>query len=77
MYTVGAYEAKTHLGELLDRVERGEPVLITRHGVAVAVLQPAQPLPMGRADAIAALKAARAARATSEEIRQWIDEGRP
>ena len=41
MDTVGAYEAKTHLPKLLDRVARGERIIITRHGTPVAVLQPA------------------------------------
>jgi prevent-host-death family protein len=41
METVGAYEAKTHLPKLLDRVSKGERITITRHGVAVAVLEPA------------------------------------
>ena len=40
MKTVGAYEAKTHLPKLLERVIKGELVTITRHGVPVAVLQP-------------------------------------
>jgi antitoxin (DNA-binding transcriptional repressor) of toxin-antitoxin stability system len=35
---VGAHEAKTRLAELLDRVERGEKVVITRHGRPVASL---------------------------------------
>jgi prevent-host-death family protein len=39
MKTVGAYEAKTHLPQLLDRVCKGERILITRHGTAIAVLQ--------------------------------------
>jgi prevent-host-death family protein len=38
MITVGAFEAKTKLSELLDRVERGEEVVITRHGKTVARL---------------------------------------
>ena len=38
--TVGAFEAKTHLSSLLDRVERGDRILITRHGRVVAVLAP-------------------------------------
>lgn len=38
MITVGAFEAKTKLSELLDRVERGEEVVITRHGKPVARL---------------------------------------
>ena len=39
--SVGAYEAKTHLPQLLDRVEGGETITITRHGRAVAKLVPA------------------------------------
>ena len=37
---VGAFEAKNTLGTLLDRVERGEEIVITRHGKAVARLVP-------------------------------------
>jgi prevent-host-death family protein len=40
METVGAYEAKTHLPKLLERVLKGERITITKHGVPVAVLQP-------------------------------------
>ena len=47
MTTVGSYEAKTHLPQLLDRVARGEKILITRHGQAVAMLVP----PSGREQA--------------------------
>jgi prevent-host-death family protein len=36
--TVGAFEAKTKLAELLDKVEAGETVTITRRGKAVARL---------------------------------------
>jgi prevent-host-death family protein len=35
---VGAFEAKTKLAELLDKVESGETVTITRRGKAVATL---------------------------------------
>ena len=38
MPTVGAYEAKTHLPKLLERVEQGEEITITRRGVPVARL---------------------------------------
>lgn len=38
--TVGAYEAKTHLSELLEKVEAGEEITITRHGTPVAKLVP-------------------------------------
>jgi len=36
--TVGAFEAKTKLAELLDKVEAGESVTITRRGKAVALM---------------------------------------
>ena len=39
MTEVGAYYAKTHLAELLDRVSLGERITITRHGKPVAVLR--------------------------------------
>jgi antitoxin (DNA-binding transcriptional repressor) of toxin-antitoxin stability system len=38
MTLVGSYQAKTHLPELLERVEQGEKILITRRGVPVALL---------------------------------------
>ena len=41
MQSIGAYEAKTHLPRLLDRVARGESLTITRHGRPVARLVPA------------------------------------
>lgn len=44
MSSVGAYEAKTHLPQLLGRVERGETITITRHGKPVARLVPAEPV---------------------------------
>ncbi len=39
--SVGAYQAKTHLPQLLDRVEGGESITITRHGKPIARLVPA------------------------------------
>ena len=61
MITVGAFEAKTHLSALLQRVAGGEEVLITRHGKAIARLVPAAAAERARIDAaIAGLKSARA-----------------
>ena len=40
MALVGAFEAKTRLADLLDRVSRGEKITITRHGVPAAMLVP-------------------------------------
>ena len=40
MQQIGAFEAKNTLGSLLDRVEAGEEIVITRHGKPVARLVP-------------------------------------
>lgn len=40
MKQVGAFEAKNRLGQLLDRVEAGEEIVITRRGKVVARLVP-------------------------------------
>ena len=40
MSEIGAYEAKTHLPKLLERVQKGERFVITRHGRPVAELTP-------------------------------------
>jgi len=51
---VGAYDAKTHFSELLERVVGGEEITITRHGSPVARLVPTRPTPSaeGRRKAI-------------------------
>jgi len=41
MKTVGAFEAKTRLNELLRQVSEGETIRITRRGVPIAKLVPA------------------------------------
>ena len=61
MSSVGAFEAKTKLAELLDRVESGETITITRHGKAVAKLIPASADEAERARK----------RALVEEITRW------
>ena len=40
MTEIGAYDAKTHLPALLERVRRGERFIITKHGQPVAELRP-------------------------------------
>jgi prevent-host-death family protein len=40
MAKMSAFDAKTHFGELLDRVSKGEEVVITRHDKPVARLVP-------------------------------------
>jgi prevent-host-death family protein len=78
MTEIGAFEAKTHLSQLLDRVARGETIVITRHGKAVARLAPlARARPTNRRAAVEQLKALRR-RYTLDglSIRELIDEGR-
>ena len=45
METIGAFEAKTHLAALLDRVAKGEKITITRHGIPAALLAPLSKTP--------------------------------
>lgn len=60
MISVGAFEAKTHLSTLLDRVAGGEEVVITKHGKPIARLVGAGQVDRSRVnDAIEKLKAMR------------------
>jgi prevent-host-death family protein len=52
---VGAFEAKNKLGQLLDLVEQGEEIMITRHGKEVARLVPVRSI-RSREEARAALR---------------------
>ncbi len=79
MREVQASEAKTHLPRLLDEVERGETLIITRHGRAIARLVPEAD--QKREDirrVIEDMKAAgrRRGKITAEEIISARDEGR-
>ena len=78
MDSVGAYEAKTHLSQLLDRVENGESITILRHGKPVALLRPVEEAnQMTVEEAIAGLKEFRKKhRLDGLSIRELIDEGR-
>lgn len=42
MKSIGAFEAKTHFSELLDRVSQGEVFTVTRRGKPVAKLGPSE-----------------------------------
>jgi prevent-host-death family protein len=78
MSEVGAFEAKTHLSQLLDQVERGETITITRHGRPVARLIPiAGSSRDERGRAIAELKELRAGQTLGGiPVRELIDQGR-
>ena len=84
MAKVSAFEAKTRFGELLDRVSKGEEVVITRHDRPVARLVPegAQRLDEVRR-AVAGLRELQQrirrrskAKLSDREVRAAIDEGR-
>ena len=79
MVTVGSFEAKTHLPQLLERVSRGEKIRITRHGKVIALLIPApseEPRPVK--EVIAEIKALRRGNILGKglSVRDLIDEGR-
>jgi len=78
METVGAYEAKTHLPKLLERVLKGARITITKHGVPVAVLQPLDPeKKVDTQSVIAELRKFRDRHSLSGlSIRDMIEEGR-
>lgn len=80
MKTVGAYEAKTHFGQLLDRVERGETIQITRNGKLIAELTPVEKTKSEWrefVDRVVENKKTYGVKGlTPEEIREWIEEGR-
>ena len=82
MSEIGAFEAKNTLGSLLDRVEKGEEIVITRRGKAVAKLVPANPgFDRGKAraaaDALRALqKEIKGPPFTWEELKRYRDEGK-
>ena len=86
MATVTALEAKTRFGELLDRVARGEEIVITRHERPVARIIPeGRPALSEVRQAVSELQALRQEMAhrrgfkplTDKEIRDAIAEGRP
>jgi prevent-host-death family protein len=57
METVGIYEARTRLSELLDKVGKGEEVTVTRHGVPIARIIPVdRDKKIATRDAIAAMQ---------------------
>jgi len=86
METIGLFEAKTHLSELIARAERGEETIITRHNKPVAKIVPIREvsaeLYQQRLDAFAGMQAIgreiekRGGPITVEEILSWRDEGR-
>jgi prevent-host-death family protein len=76
--TIGIYEAKNRLSELLDRVEAGEIIAITRHGKQIALLTPVNQQQPGARQAIDRLRQIRkGSRLGGLRIKELRDEGRP
>lgn len=78
--SIGAFDAKTHLSQLLERVSKGESFEITRRGRPIARLVPCQP----HVDAAGLKRWAGRVRnergcygVTAADIESWKDEGRP
>ena len=86
MATITAFEAKTRFGELLERVAKGEEVVISRHDRPVARIVPegvrrqdeVRRAIAGLRELQASIRARRGAsrRLTDREVRSAIDEGR-
>jgi prevent-host-death family protein len=79
METIGAFEAKTHLSSLLERVSKGERIAITKHGVPVALLVPVSSATgQDRTSVIEELKAFGRGRTLPKgvTVRDLIEEGR-
>ncbi|MBY0275369.1 type II toxin-antitoxin system prevent-host-death family antitoxin [Candidatus Binatia bacterium] len=86
MSTVTAFEAKTRFGEILERVARGEEIVITRHDKAVARIVPEGRPRSSQVERAAArlvelrgrIRARTRGRATltDDEVRAAIEQGR-
>ena len=78
MRTVGTFEAKTHLSALLEQVEGGEEITITKHGRPVARLVPVGAISRARLeDTVARLKSFRHGRRLGDlSAKALIEEGR-
>ena len=76
MVEVGAYEAKTNLSRLLERVERGERITLTRHGRPVAMLVPVDEKRPPEEVVGEMRNFRRGRRLGSVELREMVEEGR-
>jgi prevent-host-death family protein len=80
--TIGAFEAKTHLAALLDRVAKGERITITKHGIPAAVLVPVEGAHVtarkaSHREIVEGLRALRkSVKADKMSVREMAEEGR-
>ncbi len=82
MLEIAVMDAQDTLGAMLDRVEGGEEILLTRHGKPIARLVPTR-VPIDRERMAAAMEVIRKQAAEAkipfdwEELKRDRDEGRP
>jgi prevent-host-death family protein len=76
MREVGAYEAKTHLAELLDAAEQGETIIVTRRGKPIAKIEPYRLPPRSIDDIAEAFTRLRSSVKPGGNLRDLIEEGR-
>jgi len=76
---VGAFDAKTHLSALLERVARGETITITKHGIPAAMLIPVggARLEPSHQEIVKGMRALRKrVKAGKQSVQEMIREGR-
>jgi prevent-host-death family protein len=78
MRSIGSYELKTHLSEVLDAVEHGQGVIVTRHGKPIARILPPEAAEVAEVSrAVKGLMAfPRTRLPKGVTIKRLIDEGR-
>lgn len=78
MDTIGAFEAKNRLGELLERAAKGESIVITKRGRPLAVLGPVPAIrPRDKRSVIAAIEKFRQGKTLGGlSVRELVDEGK-
>ncbi len=78
MRTIGIYEAKNKLSKILEQVEAGEVIALSRHGKQVALLTPVHPVTPHVGSVIARLRKLRSgSRLAGLKIKDLRDAGRP
>jgi len=77
---IGAFEAKTHFSQIIEKAEKGEDFIITRRGKPVAKIIPFKQEPeMTRAEAMTQLAEMRKlyrGKPGSFNVREAVEEGR-
>ncbi len=78
MTTIGSYQAKTHFSELLERVRKGEEIVITRRGVPIARWTPHRQSSKDIKEAFRKMRELRRGNRLGKDltIRDLIEEGR-